>query len=623
MNNSFINQTDGQKTAGWLSSFFLALILIALQILIYQNHYPDIFTQQKVFSSLQIKELLNSDFAYEALWFITVLVTLHWLIVRLSLQTGLALAHHQKYPKPRQIALLILAGNVFIIYSLNSTLHPNSIFSEHNALPTALLYLISTLGLLLVLRFQIHLTLAATALLLLPALPAITANKSMPPDIYNQPNIIIISIDSLRPDYVNIDTPSASITPNISNIVANSIWFTEAFTPVARTFPSWMSVLTGNTPEHHGAHFNLTPPHLLNIDNSIPQQLQAIGYQTVFVTDERRFANITHTFGFDSIIGPPYGVSDFILGKFGDWPLLNLITNLPSSDFWLPFNTHNRAVAVTYSPDRFIHNALDEIKTELHEKPVFMAIHLCLAHHPFFWKESGALAQTNHKEGYALALQKADQQVGQLLHGLTNTGILNPHSLLILISDHGESFYEEPDVFNDINTGTPYLLNRGGHGTDIRRLQQHHVVMAYHHAAIAPATSSQLASLTDIAPTLRTLLGLPGQPTDGIALLTRELTVEQSSPPSRQITFASEYNVDSVLQGDIDDMQAALEGASAYQITPDGKVVMRESVWRNLVLQKETAHWDGETLIYQSSPDSPLRFFHLPSRTTWTNTQPE
>jgi len=623
MNNSFIHQKAGQKTTGWLNSFFLALILIALQGLIYQNHYPDILTQQKVFSSLQIKELLNSDFLYEALWFIAVLVTLHWLIVRLSLQTGLALARHQKYPKPRQIALLILAGNVYIIYSLNSTLHPNSIFSEHNALPTALLYLISALGLLLVLRFQIHLTLAAIALLLLPALPAITTNKSMPPDTYNKPNIIIISIDSLRPDYVNIDTPSASITPNISNIVANSIWFTETFTPVARTFPSWMSVLTGNTPDQHGAHFNLTPPHLLNTDNSIAQQLQTSGYQTVFVTDERRFANITHTLGFDSIIGPPYGVSDFILGKFGDWPLLNLITNLPSSAFWLPFNTHNRAAAVTYSPDQFTQYALHAINTELGDKPVFMAIHLCLAHHPFFWKASGALAQTNHKEGYALALQKADQQVGQLLHGLTNTGILNPHSLLILISDHGESFYEEPDVFNDINTGSAYLLNRGGHGTDIRRLPQHHVVMAYHHAAITPATSSQLASLTDVAPTIRTLLGLPGQQTDGIALLTREFRVQQPSSPSRLITFASEYNVDSVLQGNIDDVQAALEGASAYQITPDGKVVMRESVWRNLVQQKETAHWDGTTLIYQTGQSETKRFFHIPSRTTWTTPQPE
>src|SRR5690606_41729273 len=87
MNNSFIHQKAGQKTTGWLNSFFLALILIALQGLIYQNHYPDILTQQKVFSSLQIKELLNSDFLYEALWFIAVLVTLHWLIVRLSLRS--------------------------------------------------------------------------------------------------------------------------------------------------------------------------------------------------------------------------------------------------------------------------------------------------------------------------------------------------------------------------------------------------------------------------------------------------------------------------------------------------------------------------------------------------------
>ena len=50
------------------------------------------------------------------------------------------------------------------------------------------------------------------------------------------------------------------------------------------------------------------------------------GYQTIYATDEVRFANIDQSFGFDQLITPPIGAADFLLGKAGDLPLVNLVS---------------------------------------------------------------------------------------------------------------------------------------------------------------------------------------------------------------------------------------------------------------------------------------------------------
>ena len=51
----------------------------------------------------------------------------------------------------------------------------------------------------------------------------------------------------------------------------------------------------------------------------------ATGYRAIYATDEVRFANFDRSFGFDEMITPPIGASDFVLGYVGDMPLVNLV----------------------------------------------------------------------------------------------------------------------------------------------------------------------------------------------------------------------------------------------------------------------------------------------------------
>ena len=39
----------------------------------------------------------------------------------------------------------------------------------------------------------------------------------------------------------------------------------------------------------------------------------------IYSTDEVRFANIDETYGFDQVVTPPIGASDFIIGTYNEF----------------------------------------------------------------------------------------------------------------------------------------------------------------------------------------------------------------------------------------------------------------------------------------------------------------
>src|SRR5690606_868871 len=62
------------------------------------------------------------------------------------------------------------------------------------------------------------------------------------PQTSGKPNIVIIGLDSLRYDAVG---RRPSLTPSIDAFMKESVSFSDATTPLARTFPSWVSLITG------------------------------------------------------------------------------------------------------------------------------------------------------------------------------------------------------------------------------------------------------------------------------------------------------------------------------------------------------------------------------------------
>ena len=165
-------------------------------------------------------------------------------------------------------------------------------------------------------------------------LPLATAGMAKNGLVATSPHVVIIGIDSLRADITG--TGSASQTPHIDDYLAGAHRFTDTTTPLARTYGSWVSILTGRHPVATNARYNLMPRALVDDGVTLPDALQGRGYRTIYATDEVRFANIDQSFGFDQLVTPPIGASDFLLGYAGDMPLVNLIASTAARRLAVP-----------------------------------------------------------------------------------------------------------------------------------------------------------------------------------------------------------------------------------------------------------------------------------------------
>src|SRR5689334_25013965 len=68
------------------------------------------------------------------------------------------------------------------------------------------------------------------------------------------PNVVIITIDTLRADHLGCYGYKEIHTPNIDALAAEGVRFDKAFTPVPITLPSHTVIFTGTYPMLNGMH---------------------------------------------------------------------------------------------------------------------------------------------------------------------------------------------------------------------------------------------------------------------------------------------------------------------------------------------------------------------------------
>ena len=147
------------------------------------------------------------------------------------------------------------------------------------------------------------------------------------------------------------------MTPNLDRFLAKADLFRDTTTPLARTFSSWMAILTGRAPTVTGARFNLAERSSVKANPTIGDVLQKSGYRTVYSTDEVRFANIDESYGFDQVVTPRIGASDFIIGTYNELPLASLVINTRIGKWLFPFSYANRGVATMFEPGTYAQTA--------------------------------------------------------------------------------------------------------------------------------------------------------------------------------------------------------------------------------------------------------------------------
>ncbi|WP_171041480.1 MULTISPECIES: sulfatase-like hydrolase/transferase [unclassified Pseudoalteromonas] len=400
-----------------------------------------------------------------------------------------------------------------------------------------------------------------------PKLPL--RNKST----FKKKNVVIIGIDSLNTRLIN-----SKNTPFISSFVNTSIHLPNTHTHVARTFPSWFTILTGNYPTTTQARLNLTNLNNLNLENTLSYILKKEGYTTYFSLDERRFSHIDESFYFDKVIGPSETVSELLIWQLVDNPFLAVTSQLPIFTYFLPQLQNNRGAWKTYSPPRFNKELEEEIKNT--GKPVFIAAHFTLPHWPYKTKFN----TTDNKDTvskYLDSVKLADKQVERFHSHLKSEGILE-NALIFIITDHGESFarkIDQPENSSD-------KINIAGHGTSIISSSQFNVLLSFKEynkgveiQHTQPNTDFNYA-LTDITPTILDRLNINLTRTlDGSSIFKvsqeRFLPIESSLKPS--------FNVD----GTIDLASTIKQGISFYEVNELGRAVLKNKFYPQLVSIKQ------------------------------------
>ena len=96
-----------------------------------------------------------------------------------------------------------------------------------------------------------------------------------------RPNVLLVTIDTLRRDHVSCYGYSRATTPNIDRIASEGIVFDSVSTPLAKTSPALASLFSGEYPHEHGLRELLQP-----LDAKVPllaESFARAGYQSAAI----------------------------------------------------------------------------------------------------------------------------------------------------------------------------------------------------------------------------------------------------------------------------------------------------------------------------------------------------
>jgi arylsulfatase A-like enzyme len=118
-------------------------------------------------------------------------------------------------------------------------------------------------------------TVLAVAITLVGVVPGCEHGSGSPA----RPNVVLISIDTLRADHLGAYGYARATSPSIDALAADGVLFESAVSPSSWTLPAHASMLSGVSPYRHGAVTSAT-----RIRDDVPlaaEMLRAHGYRTV------------------------------------------------------------------------------------------------------------------------------------------------------------------------------------------------------------------------------------------------------------------------------------------------------------------------------------------------------
>jgi arylsulfatase A-like enzyme len=306
------------------------------------------------------------------------------------------------------------------------------------------------------------------------------------------PNLVLISIDTLRADHLGAYGYSRGTSPTVdARLAAQGVTFEEVYSHSPKTTPSHMTLFTSLYPSVHGVELwdERTPGHVLNpVVHTLAEVLKNAGYATAAYTGG---ANVHAARGFDQ--GFDVYKHSGQLRRAKRW-----LSRHRRGKFFLFFHTYDVHDPYVPPPHWMEHYAAG------YDGPVRAAVERLRDNasgwwrgHRLFWE---SVDRKNPRDGefverlYDATIRHMDEAtLAPLLEHLDSLGLAG-ETLIVFTSDHGEAFGEH-GVFlhDDLYAGTlhvPLILRLPGTLPAGRRV-------------------GTRAGLVDVMPTVLELLGVP------------------------------------------------------------------------------------------------------------------
>jgi arylsulfatase A-like enzyme len=395
------------------------------------------------------------------------------------------------------------------------------------------------------------------------------------------PNVIIIGLDSLNPKHTGYCGYEPDTTPFLDNLLKEYIVFENAHTPLARTFPSWFSILTGQNPVTNGARYNLIKRKFINTESeTLPNILKKQDYFTAYFTDEARFSNILKEDGYQYLRHPIMGVKDFVLANFHDFSMTNVFFNSPLGYKIFNFTDINRAVYYLYKNRYFTDDLISFLSFLKTKEKFFLAVHFCAPHWPYMSSAPYPYLYQNLSsplfEQYDGALRMGDDQLKRLITSLKKKGLYE-NSIIIVLSDHGETIE--------------------GHGTDLKMSDQNRILLSFKQPkSRVHFDVNTLVSTIDIFPTVLDLLNFNSgnYKNEGSSLEPALTGNEKEMDADRFIIMETGFSVDIPGGIGISFQEMIEEGMHFYEFDKRGIITVKEKFHQELIKRKQRAVQTGK-----------------------------
>ncbi len=316
-----------------------------------------------------------------------------------------------------------------------------------------------------------------------------------------RPDIILITVDTLRYDRLSIHGYRRATSPNLDALLAAGGRFDQARVVEPLTGPSMVSMVTSRYPHQHATSRNglRMRPKML----SLGKILKSRGYVT----------------------------AAFV----GNWTLRDQLTGLGEHfDEYHEVFTRKRWFGLfkgEATAEDLTDTALDWIEEHTEpakRKPFLLWVHYVEPHAPYRLHEdlAGQLGIAGREgfsdsDRYDTEVAFVDRAIGRLLRGLDDAPEREDGTLIAFSSDHGESLGEH---------------GYWGHGRHVYDVTLRIPMSFAWNGRIGARTIDAMASNLDIAPTVLGLMGLP-QPGEFEGHDFSAALLDQTDPAAGRVTF--------------------------------------------------------------------------------------